>query len=127
MQDKLSLHNILDKAETYIKGLKERVDLMKEEKERLQNLAVPSVVINEMNSFLEINLLLIPGSDNRFTLHEALIILEEEGVHDVLNVQYANFNDKILYTIRCQVRIKFQGHHGSNLKKKVLHAIMQVI
>lgn len=103
MQDRMSVRNILEKAETYIKGLKEKVDLMKEEKERLQRLAAPSIVINETNSFLEINLLLIPDSHTTFTLHEALIILQEEGVHDFLNIDYANLNDKILYNIRCQV------------------------
>lgn len=103
MQDRMSVPNILDKAETYIKGLKEKVDLMKEEKERLQRLAAPSIVINETNSFLEINLVLIPDLHTRFPLHEALIILQEEGVHDFLNIDYANLKDKILYNIRCQV------------------------
>jgi hypothetical protein len=102
MQEKLPLTALLDLASAHVKGLKEKIEKLKLEKERLQGLVRPSVVINEMGSCLEVNLL--TGLNKSFMLHEVLSILEGEGAV-LLNVNYVTLSDRILYTIRCQVTI----------------------
>ncbi|KAL3511289.1 hypothetical protein ACH5RR_030690 [Cinchona calisaya] len=109
MQGKLSVPIALDLSCDHVKNLKERIEKLKARREKLRaeagisetgSLVLPSIVVNEKGSTLEVNLM--SGLNNRFKLHEILGILEEEGAR-VLSANYSTSRDRILYTICSQV------------------------
>ncbi|MCD7451230.1 hypothetical protein HAX54_010246 [Datura stramonium] len=121
----LTQQDQVDKAITYIGQLKERVDVLKRRKDEVvaqgtddhsykfmptTPVTTPMVEVRELGSTIEV--IIICGLQNNFTLQEVIIILEEEGAQ-VVTANYSTIGDKVFYTIHTQVKITRLGVDAS--------------
>ena len=113
----LSQQDQLDLATTYIKRLKERIEKLKGEKEKIMNMMMssnqnnnsifnigsqlPLLEIKDLGSGIEV--MLISGLNKNFMLYEVISVLEEEGA-EVVTANFSTVADKIFYTVHAQVQ-----------------------
>ncbi|KAL3018558.1 hypothetical protein AAZX31_05G035100 [Glycine max] len=116
-KDMLSQQDQLDLATTYIKRLKERIEKLKGEKEKIMNMMMssnqnnnsifnigsqlPLLEIKDLGSGIEV--MLISGLNKNFMLYEVISVLEEEGA-EVVTANFSTVADKIFYTVHAQVQ-----------------------
>lgn len=111
----LSQHDAIGQATAYINRLKESIQELKTRKElaarsdgssksgseQPPSSILPVVEMGLWDSGLEVTL--ISGMDKRFTLSEAISILEEEGA-EAVRASVSTVGDKVFHTICAQVR-----------------------
>ncbi|RWW08334.1 hypothetical protein GW17_00028234 [Ensete ventricosum] len=102
----MTQQDLLEQATYYVNELKQRVERLKQEKEKtsgvLIGLGKPLVTVTQLGINLEVNL--VCGLRTRSMLHQVIIVLEEEGA-DVTNASSNIVGDKIFHTVHCQVVI----------------------
>ncbi|KAL3511295.1 hypothetical protein ACH5RR_030696 [Cinchona calisaya] len=127
---KLSVPIVLDLSCDHVENIKARMEKLKARREKLRveagisetgSLVLPSIVVNENGSTLEVNLM--SGLNNRFKLHEILRILEEEGAR-VLSANYSTSRDRILYTICSQAFSSRIGIDTSRVQERLKRLII---
>ncbi|KAM5572062.1 transcription factor bHLH162-like [Rosa sericea] len=120
----------LDLAASYIKQLTERIENLKERKEKelksklgtsnkssinnvdRPNKAVvvgsrlPVIKLTESGSSIEV--MLISGLNKNFMFYEVISVLEEEGA-EVVSANFSTVGDKVFHTIHAQVKISRVG------------------
>ena len=123
----LSQQDQLDLATTYIKRLKERIEKLKGEKEKIMNMMMssnqnnnsifnigsqlPLLEIKDLGSGIEV--MLISGLNKNFMLYEVISVLEEEGA-EVVTANFSTVADKIFYTVHAQVQSRYQSFDFEN-------------
>ncbi|XP_050377967.1 transcription factor bHLH162-like [Argentina anserina] len=121
----------LDLAASYIKQLTERIEILKERKEKelssqlgtsnkpsmndVNNRAcktavagsrLPLIKMSELGSSIEV--LLISGLNKNFMFYEVITVLQEEGA-EVVSANFSTVGNKVFHTIHAQVKISRVG------------------
>ncbi|URD87234.1 Polypeptide deformylase [Musa troglodytarum] len=99
----MTQQDLLEQATCYVNELKERVERLKQEKEKTSGVLIgfgqPLVTVRHLGSNLEVNL--VCGLRKRSMLHQVIIVLVEEGA-DVTSASSNIVGDKIFHTFHCQ-------------------------
>ncbi|KHN34305.1 hypothetical protein glysoja_016633 [Glycine soja] len=135
-KDMLSQQDQLDLATTYIKRLKERIEKLKGEKEKIMNMMMssnqnnnsifnigsqlPLLEIKDLGSGIEV--MLISGLNKNFMLYEVISVLEEEGA-EVVTANFSTVADKIFYTVHAQVKISRVGVEPTRVYQRLQELI----
>ncbi|KAG5153739.1 hypothetical protein JHK82_011708 [Glycine max] len=135
-KDMLSQQDQLDLAATYIKRLKERIEKLKGEKEKIMNMMMssnqnnnsifnigsqlPLLEIKDLGSGIEV--MLISGLNKNFMLYEVISVLEEEGA-EVVTANFSTVADKIFYTVHAQVKISRVGVEPTRVYQRLQELI----
>jgi len=133
----LSQQDQLDLATTYIKRLKERIEKLKGEKEKIMNMMMssnqnnnsifnigsqlPLLEIKDLGSGIEV--MLISGLNKNFMLYEVISVLEEEGA-EVVTANFSTVADKIFYTVHAQVQWHFYIYDSQNQKTDIYFVLI---
>ncbi|URD87227.1 Polypeptide deformylase [Musa troglodytarum] len=100
----MTQQDLLEQATCYVNELKERVERLKQEKEKTSGVLIgfgqPLVTVRHLGSNLEVNL--VCGLRKRSMLHQVIIVLVEEGA-DVTSASSNIVGDKIFHTFHCQL------------------------
>ncbi|KAL6182414.1 hypothetical protein ACLB2K_043836 [Fragaria x ananassa] len=130
-KDMMTQQSQLDLAASYIKQLTERIENLKERKEkelksqsgtsnkssitnvdRANNKAVVVVsrlpIIKMSESGPSIEVMLISGPNKNFMFYEVISVLQEEGA-EVVSANFSTVGDKIFHTLHAQVKISRVG------------------
>ena len=116
-QDRVSQHNLLDQAATYINQLKERVDELKARRaiamtntctnnnttrdtRMFRSYELPVVELKDLGSSFEV--VLITGLERNLMMHEVIGMLEDEGA-EVVSASFSTVGDKVFHTYHAQV------------------------
>lgn len=129
-KDMMSQQSQLDLAASYIKQLTERIENLKERKEKelrsqlgssnkssINNVdrankatvvgsRLPVVKLSESDSSIEV--MLISGLNKNFMFYEVISVLEEEGA-EVVSANFSTVGDKIFHTLHAQVKLSRVG------------------
>ncbi|MCD7451229.1 hypothetical protein HAX54_010245 [Datura stramonium] len=131
----LTQQDQVDQTITYIGQLKERVELLKRRKDEViaqgkgyhsnkfmptTPTITPMVEVRELGSTIEV--ILICGLQNNFTLQDVIKILEEEGAQ-VVSANYSTIGDKVVFTIHAQVKIMRLGVDASKVYLRLQNLI----
>ncbi|BBH03830.1 hypothetical protein Prudu_014801 [Prunus dulcis] len=118
-KDTLSQQKQLDLASSYIKQLRERIENLKERKEKgmrsqlgidanstidadnamMVRSRLPVLELRDSGSSIEV--MLISGLNKNFMLFEVISVLEEEGA-EVVSASFSTVGDKIFHSIHAQ-------------------------
>nr|XP_004236112.1 transcription factor bHLH162-like [Solanum lycopersicum] len=125
----LTKQDKIDAAITYIKQLKERIEVLERRKEEVVaqetcddskksmptttcSIKSPMVEVKELDSTLEV--ILVSGLQKNFILQEVIKIIEQEGAQ-VVSANYSTIDDTIYYMIHAQVKIARLGIDASRV------------
>ncbi|XP_009784568.2 transcription factor bHLH168-like [Nicotiana tabacum] len=135
----LSQQDQVDQAITYIKQLKERVEVLKRRKDEVAQgtsesrsnnsekvmttctLETPAVEVRELGSTLEV-ILISDLKKKYFRMQEVINILEEEGAQ-VVTAHFSTVCDKVCYTIHAQVKITRLGIDASAVQLRLQNLV----
>ncbi|XP_064958316.1 transcription factor bHLH168-like isoform X1 [Musa acuminata AAA Group] len=99
----MTQQDLLEQATHYVNELKERVERLKQKKEKTSGVLIgfgePLVTVTHLGSNLVVNL--VCGLRTRSMLHPVIIVLLEEGA-DVTSASSNIVGDKIFHTVHCQ-------------------------
>ncbi|KAF8411141.1 hypothetical protein HHK36_003680 [Tetracentron sinense] len=134
-KEEITLPAQLDEAANYIKTLQEKLEKMKEKKEKLmgnenastsRGIMVGSksaqIEIHEMGSALEV--VLISGLDNQFTFNEIIRVLHEEGA-EVLYASFSVVDNTIFHTIHSEVGESILGFGTARISERLKKLVDQ--
>ncbi|KAK9113773.1 hypothetical protein Syun_020570 [Stephania yunnanensis] len=127
-----SLLKRLDEATLHIRGLQERVEVLKRKRQHLamgngdDSTTNPSMYSPSSNSILKVRELadstmevfLICGLNKNFKFYELISVIEEEGA-EVVNANFSTQGDKIIHAIHCQAKCPRIGFEISNVRKRL--------
>ncbi|KAK6920721.1 Myc-type, basic helix-loop-helix (bHLH) domain [Dillenia turbinata] len=128
----LAQQDLLDMATTYIMHLKERVEELKNKKQRLMmdkeqggldprdvigsGLQLPVLEFRDYGLNLEVNL--ISGLRKNFMLYEVIAVLEEEGA-SVVSASLSTVRNKVFHTLHAQVKSTRVGVDSSRVCQRL--------
>ncbi|KAK1279346.1 hypothetical protein QJS04_geneDACA002861 [Acorus gramineus] len=132
----LTQYDNLDQAAKYIRRLQQRIEVLKEkkevtmnnrkaaagdggmmkEKEMMESLSFPVVEIRNLDCTLEV--VLISGLQSDFMFHEAICVLEDEGV-EVVNANFYFVGDRAFHIFHSQVKSSRIGFEITKLSERL--------
>ncbi|PQQ02911.1 uncharacterized protein Pyn_11801 [Prunus yedoensis var. nudiflora] len=135
-KDTLSQQNQLDLASSYIKQLRERIENLKERKEKatrsqlgidanstidadnamMVRSRLPVIELRDSGSSIEV--MLISGLNKNFMLYEVISVLEEEGA-EVVSASFSTVGDKVFHSLHAQVKISRVGVETSTVWQRL--------
>ncbi|KAK9090450.1 hypothetical protein Sjap_023627 [Stephania japonica] len=132
-----SLLQQLDEATLHIRGLQERVEVLKRKSQHLamgtgddHSTTNPSMYFpmstSSSNSILKVReladstmeVILISKLNKNFMFYELITVLEEEGA-EVVNANFSTLGDKIIHAIHCEAKCPRIGVEISNVIKRL--------
>ncbi|XP_021826075.1 transcription factor bHLH162-like [Prunus avium] len=135
-KDTLSQQNQLDLASSYIKQLRERIENLKEMKEKatrsqlgidanstinadnamMVRSRLPVLELRDSGSSIEV--MLISGLNKNFMLYEVISVLEEEGA-EVVSASFSTVGDKVFHSLHAQVKFSRVGVETSTVWQRL--------
>ncbi|GFS40460.1 hypothetical protein Acr_00g0068670 [Actinidia rufa] len=132
-KDRVSQHNLLDQAATYINQLKERVDELKARRaiamtntctnnnttrdtRMFRSYELPVLELKDLGSSFEV--VLITGLERNLIMHEVIDMLEDEGA-EVVSASFSTVGDKVFHTYHAQVKISRFGVDTSRVYQRM--------
>ncbi|XP_068307116.1 transcription factor bHLH162-like [Pyrus communis] len=137
-KDTMSQQNQLDTAASYIKKLRERIENLKERKERamrsqlgssksdignidpektaMMGSRLPVIELRDSGSSIEV--MLISGLNKNFMFYEVISVLEEEGA-EVVSASFTTIGDKVFHSVHAQVKISRVGVDTSTVLQRL--------
>ncbi|RVX10404.1 hypothetical protein VitviT2T_000738 [Vitis vinifera] len=125
-----SLHALLNQAIAHVKELQERIEMLKQRRQLLEGThhdaagisgsMSPVVSLRDLGFILE--LCLITGLNENFTLHQVINVLLEEAA-EVVDVSYSTVGHRIFYTIYFRAVCSRIGIETSRLHERLKELI----
>ncbi|XP_048445237.1 transcription factor bHLH162-like [Pyrus x bretschneideri] len=137
-KDTVSQQNQLDTAASYIKQLRERIENLKERKEKamrsqlgssnsdigsiaaenavMTGSRLPVLEIKDSGSCIEV--MLISGLNKNFMFYEVIRVLQEQGA-EVVSASFFTVGDKVFHSAHAQVKISRDGVDTSTVWQRL--------
>ncbi|XP_057772713.1 transcription factor bHLH167-like [Salvia miltiorrhiza] len=117
----------IDEAASYIKILRERIQVLERRKAQLINsgstgggLMSPILTVKELGFGVEV--VLISGVNKNFLLSQVISVIEQEAAQ-VLTVNISTVAQNIIYTLHAQVKISRVGVDTSRISDRIREII----
>ncbi|CAN6578324.1 unnamed protein product [Malus baccata var. baccata] len=137
-KDTVSQQNQLDTAASYIKQLRERMENLKERKEKamrsqlgssnsdigaiaaenavMKGSRLPVLELRDSGSSIEV--MLISGLNKNFMFYEVIRVLEEQGA-EVVSANFSTVGNKVFHVVHAQVKISRVGVDTSTVWQRL--------